>query len=99
MTGSNRILLVGRQQDLLDRTTRVLESVGCIVTGTVSDGTAIDLASSSDYDALLIADEVPQSDRQYVATLARNSKPSIAVVVVVDSETVLTQLRQVGLRL
>lgn len=95
----SRILIFSQQQDSLDRVTRVLESVGCIVTGTLNDGVAIDLAGASDYDALLIGDEVHQSNRRYVATEARKRKPSMSVVIVHGPESVLTQVRQAGIRI
>ncbi len=99
MNERTRILIVGREQEYTDLIIRILESVGYIVTGTLSDGVAIDLASSSDYDVLLIGDEVSQSDGRYVATEARRKKPSITVVMVQSPESVLTQLRQAGVRL
>ena len=89
-----RILIVGRQQESLEIVTRILESVGCIVTGTLSDSVVIDLARSSDYDALLIGDEVAHADGRYIATEARNKNPSMPVIVVRGPESVLTQLRQ-----
>ena len=51
MVESNRILFMGREWDSMDTVTRILEAVGCTVTGTVSDAVAIDLAGSSDYAA------------------------------------------------
>jgi len=99
MKESNRILIFDRQQETLDRITRILESVGCLVTGTLNDGVAVDLAGSSDYDVLLIGDEVPQPDRRYVATEARIRKPSLSVVIVHGPESVLTQVRQAGIRI
>ena len=83
----------------MDKIARLLEGVGCIVTGTLSDAVGIDLAGSSDYDALLIAEEVPQSDSRYVTTRARDNKPSMPVIVVHDPKSVLTQLRQAGINL
>ena len=99
MNERTRILIVGREQEYTDRIIGILESVGCIVTGTLSDGVAIDLADSADYDVLLIGDEVPHSDGRYVATEARKKKPWITVVMVQSPESVLTQLRQAGVRL
>ena len=99
MNERTRILIVGREQEYTDQIIGILEGVGCIVSGTLSDGVAIDLASSSDYDVLLIGDEVSQSDGRYVATEARRKKPSITVVMVQGPESVLTQLRQAGVRL
>ena len=98
MNERTRILIVGREQEYTDRIIGILEGVGCIVTGTLSDGVAIDLADSADYDVLLIGDEVPQSDGRYVATEARKKKPWITVVMVQSPESVLTQLRQAGVR-
>lgn len=97
MSDNNRILIVGRYQDTMDQITRVLEGVGCIVTSTLNDGVAIDLAGSSEYDALLIGEEVPQSDRGYIIREARNSKSPVPVVVVHGPESVLTQVRQAGI--
>ncbi len=98
MIEQNRILLVGRQRDYLDSVSRLLESVGFLVTGTLSDAVAIDLVGSSDYGALLIGDEVPQSDGRYITREARNRKPSLPVIVVYAPESVLTQLKQAGIR-
>mgnify|MGYP002037095304 CR=1 FL=1 len=83
----------------MDKLTRLLESVGCIVTGTLSDAVAIDLAGSSDYDALLIAGGVSQSDGRYVTTKARDNKVSMPVIVVQGPKSILTQLRQAGISL
>ena len=99
MNERNRILIVGREQEYTDDIIGILEGVGCIVTGTLSDGVAIDLVGSSDYEVLLIGDEVSQSDGRYVATEARRKKPSIIVVMVQSPESVLTQLRQAGVRI
>lgn len=96
MVESNRILFMGREWDSMNTVTRILEGVGCTVTGTVSDAVAIDLAGSSDYAALIIDDEVPQSDGRYVIREARKMKPSLAVVTVRSPESVLTQLKQAG---
>ena len=92
-----RILIVGRHQDRLDRTTAILERVGYIVTGTLDDGVAIDLVGYSQFDALLIDREVPPQDRRYVATQAREADPDTRVVVVENPEAVLTRLRHAGL--
>ena len=81
----------------MDRVTRLLEMAGCIVTSTLDDGVAIDLAGSSDYDALLIGGEVSESDRRYVRSEARSKNPSMAVLIIHSAESVLTQLRQAGI--
>ncbi len=92
-----RILIVGRHQDRVDRTTAILERVGYIVTGTLDDGVAIDLVGYSQFDALLIDREVSPQDRRYVATQAREADPDTRVVVVENPEAVLTRLRHAGL--
>ena len=97
MNEQNRIILVGREPEDMDLITRLLEGAGYIVSVTVSDGVAIDLAGSSDYDALFIGSEVPEVDRRYVTTEARSLNPDMAVMVVHSPESVLTQLRQAGI--
>ena len=92
-----RILIVGRHQDRVDRTTAILERVGYIVTSTLDDGVALDLVGSSQFDALLIDREVSPSDRRYVTTQAREADPDTRVVVVENPEAVLTRLRHAGL--
>jgi len=92
-----RILILGRFQDRVDRTTAILERVGYIVTGTLDDGVAIDLVGSSQFDALLIDREVSPQDCRYVTTQAREADPDTRVVVVESPEAVLTRLRQAGL--
>ena len=83
----------------MDNVTRLLEGVGCIVAGTLSDTVAVDLANSSDYDAVLIGDEVPQLDGGYIAAEARIKSPSMPVIIVHSPESVLTQLRLAGVTL
>ena len=99
MNEQNRILVVGRQQDFVDSVTRLLEGVGCIVAGTLSDAVAIDLAVTSEYDALLIGDEVPQLDGGFIAAEARKKWPSMPVIKIHGLESVLTQLRLAGVAL
>ena len=67
---------------------------GYIVTGTTNDSVAIDMVSTSDYAALLIGGEVPQADRRYIATEARNGNSSMAVLTIQSPQSVLTQLSQ-----
>jgi DNA-binding response OmpR family regulator len=97
MNRHNRIILVGREPEDLAQVTRILETAGYIVSVTESDGVAIDLAGSSEYDALFIGSEVPPLDRRYVTTTARALNPDMAVLVVQSPESVLTQLRQAGI--
>ncbi len=97
MSGDQRILIVGRYQDVIDQVTGLLEGVGFTVTSTQDDGVAIDMAGSSSFDALLISEELPQGDRRYVTVEARRRNPSMAVIVVHSPESVLTQVKQAGI--
>ena len=93
---NTRILMVGRDQKSLEGTTKILEQVGVIVTGTSDDSIAIDLVGSSQYDALLISRDVSLPDRRYITTQARNLDLNIPVVVVESPEAVLIRLRHAG---
>ena len=99
MPETNRILILGRQPEIVERVTRILETVGCTVASTLDDEVAIDLAGSSGYDALIIESEVPENDSRYVTTKARSVNSTIAVIVVRAPESTLTQLRQAGITL
>jgi len=88
--------MVGRDQKSLEGTTKILEQVGVIVTGTSDDSIAIDLVGSSQYDALLISRDVSLPDRRYITTQARNLDVDIPVVVVESPEAVLIRLRHAG---
>ena len=98
MPDNNRILLVGRQHSRMEQLTTILEMAGFIVTATTDDGVAIDLAGSSTYEALLIDSDVAQPDRRYVATQCRNRDRLLVVLTVNSPRSLLTQLRQAGLR-
>ena len=91
-----RILMVGRNQENIDSTTKILERVGVIVTGTSEDSIAIDLVGSSQFDALLINRDVSLPDRRYITTQARNLDVDIPIVVVESPEAVLIRLRHAG---
>ena len=93
---NTRILMVGRNQKSLEGTTKILEQVGVIVTGTSDDSIAIDLVGSSQYDALLISRDWSLPDRRYISTQARNLDVDIPVVVVESPEAVLIRLRHAG---
>ena len=93
---NTRILMVGRDQKSLEGTTKILEQVGVIVTGTSDDSIAIALVGSSQYDALLISRDVSLPDRRYITTQARNLDVDIPVVVVESPDAVLIRLRHAG---
>ena len=89
-----RILVVERHQDVVDRVTSLLEGNAYIVTSTVSDDVALDLAGSADFDALVIGSGMPHSDMAYLREEVRRRKPGIEIVVSHGTESVLTLLRQ-----
>ena len=90
----HRVLIVEREEDTMARTTRALEGDAYIVTGTLNDTVALDLAGSTDFDALLIGKGVSASDRRHLSTQVRKRQPTIPVVHVHDPTSVLIQLRQ-----
>ena len=94
MPSDNRVLVVGFRSETMDRVTRRLESDGYIVTGTLDDNVAIDLAASSDFDAMVIDDGISPSKRGYLISQVREHWPDIAVVVADGSNSVVTQIRQ-----
>ena len=99
MNDTKRILMVGRRQESVDQIAHILEGVGFTVTSTLNDAVAIDLAGASDYDALLIGEDVAQPDLRYVRTEARKRRSSIRVVIVHSPESVLTQVMQAGIKI
>ncbi len=90
----HRLLVVGREEGAMREVTRVLEGDGHIVTGTLSDVVALDLASSTDFDALLVVSGVSPSDRRHITAQVRKRQPSIPVVYVEAPTSILIQLRQ-----
>ena len=99
MNDKKRILMFGRRQESVDRIARILEGVGFTVTSTLNDSVAIDLAGASNYDALLIGEDVAQADLRYVRAEARKKTSSIRVVIVHSPESVLTQVKQAGINI
>ena len=91
--------MFGRRQESVDRIVRILEGVGFTVTSTLNDSVAIDLAGASDYDALLIGEDVAQADLRYVRAEARKKRSSMRVVIVHSPESVLTQVKQAGINI
>ena len=94
MSGSRRIVILGRDSSGIDRLTRILEGAGYIVTSTTNDGVAIDMVGSSTYDAMLITNDVAEPDRRYVATQSRNRDIGLPVLTVNSPRSILTQLAQ-----
>ncbi len=94
MTEPSRILVVGRHEGTTHKFTRALEADGHIVTSTLSDATALDLAGSADFDAVVIGGGVSHTDGRYLGTQIRGKNASTAIVVAHGPESVLSQLRQ-----
>ena len=87
-------MIVGRQQDPTDRITKILESNGYLVSSTLSEITAIDLATSSEFDAVVIGREVLASDRSHLRSVVRGHDASTVVIIAQSPESVMTQLNQ-----
>jgi DNA-binding response OmpR family regulator len=85
---------VGRQQDTIDRTTRILEGSGYLVTTTLSDAMAMDMAVSSDFDAVVVSGEVPSADSGYLRREIQSKKPATVVVMAHHPDSVVVQLNQ-----
>ena len=94
MSSTKRIVILGRDASRLDNLSRILEGAGYIVASTTNDGVAIDMVGSSSYDALLIARDVAEADRRYVATESRFRDVGIVVLTVNSPRSILTQLSQ-----
>ena len=87
------MLLVGQPGEL-EQATRTLEGHGYIVTGTSTPHGAIDLAGSSDFDALVVGGGLSRTDGGYVTSHVRDRHPEIVVVVAQTLISIPTQLRQ-----
>ena len=90
----SRVLVVGHDEGKVDRITSRLEQDGYIATATMSDSTALDLARSAAFDALVIGAEMPRSERAHIIKQVRNINPYTIAVVVDAPASVLIQLRQ-----
>ena len=91
---SRRILVVDRRQDDLDRIIGVLESDGCIVSGTLSDAVAIDLAASSEFDAMVVGDALTHAEFASLREDVLRRRPQIRIVEARGAQSVLTLVRQ-----
>ena len=90
----SRVLVVGYDEEKVDRVTRRLEQDGYIATTTMSDSVALDLARSAAFDALAIGAEMPRSNRAHLIKQVRVSNPYTVAVIVDTPASVLIQLRQ-----
>ena len=88
------VLVVGRDQDVLDAITSMLEGSGYSVTGTLHDDIAIDLVSSSEFDALLLGGGMMQKEWTQIRGQVLKKLPKIKIVQAEGMESVLTLLKQ-----
>ena len=79
MQQQRRVLVVGRNTDDMETVTATLEGNGYSVTGTLYDDIAVDLASSSEFDAILMAD-MTQKERIELRGEVLKKQPKIKVV-------------------
>ena len=89
----HRILLVGRSQEPVDAVTATLEAGGYSVSATLHDDIAVDLAASSDFDALL-TDGMTRQERSALRGQVLDKQPSIKIVQAEGPESVLTLIKQ-----
>jgi CheY-like chemotaxis protein len=86
--------VVGREQDVLDAITAMLEGSGYSVTGTLHDDIAIDLAASSEFDALLLGGGMMQKEWTQLRGQVLKKLPKIKIVQAEGMESVLTLMKQ-----
>jgi DNA-binding NtrC family response regulator len=91
---SHRILVYANREEELDALTSRLDADGHSATGTVVDELAIDLASSSDFEALLVDQHVPPRDQLWITGEIARRNPGILIIRANGPEAVVTQLRQ-----
>ena len=93
MQQQRRVLVVGRSTDDMEAVTATLEGNGYSVTGTLHDDIAVDLAASSEFDAILMAD-MTQKELTALRGEVLKKQPKIKVVQAEGPESVLTLLKQ-----
>jgi DNA-binding NtrC family response regulator len=91
---TKRILVFADRQDELDALTARLDADGHSTTGTIVDELAIDLASSSTFEALLVDRHVSPRNQLWITSEIARRSPGILVIRANGPEAVLTQLRQ-----
>ena len=89
-----RVLVVAQNRKRADELTEILERNGCLVSATTSVTTALDISGYSDFDALVMAEDIPPSERAYLRTQVANNRPSAVIVSNRASRSVMIQLSQ-----
>lgn len=94
MGNYTRVLVVAQSQKRADELTEILERNSCLVSATTSVTTALDISGYSDFDALVMAEDISPSERAYLRTQIANSLPSAVIVSNRASRSVMIQLSQ-----
>ena len=89
-----RVLVVAHNQKRADELTEILERNSCLVSATTSVTTALDISSYSDFDALVMAEDIPPSERAYLRAQVARNQPSAVIVSNRASRSVMIQLSQ-----
>ena len=89
-----RVLVVAQSQYRADELTQILERNSCLVSATTSVTTALDISGYSDFDALVIAEDIPPSERAYLRAQVASKLPSAIIVSNRASRSVMIQLSQ-----
>lgn len=89
-----RVLVVAQNQKRADELTEILERNSCVVSATTSVTTALDISGYSDFDALVMAEDIPPSERAYLRTQVSGKQPSAVIVSNRASRSVMIQLSQ-----
>lgn len=89
-----RVLVVAQKQKRADELTEILERNSCLVSATTSVTIALDISGYSDFDALVMAEDIPPSERAYLRTQVANNQPSAVIVSNRASRSVMIQLSQ-----
>ena len=88
-----RVLVVALTEARAAELTRVLERNGCMVTSTGVTA-ALDLAGYSDFQAVVVAEDIPLAERAYIRSQLARSQPNAVLVSNRSSRSVMLQLSQ-----
>ena len=94
MASYTRVLVVAQNQQRTDELTEILERNSCLVTATTNVTTALDLSGYSEFDALVMAEDLSPADRAYLRTQLAMNQPSAVIVSNRASRSVMIQLSQ-----
>ena len=89
-----RVLVVAQTQRRADELTQILERNGCLVSTTTSVTTALDISGYSDFDALVMAEDIRPAERAHLRAQVADKQPSAVIVSNRASRSVMLQLTQ-----